>query len=109
MEYTKERAFFRVQYPLKERPSFFARGTELVVWDVSEFGLRFAAIPRLKIEKGDEIEGTIRFRNRGERKVEGVVVWKQGPIAALQLKVPIPFVTVLNEQRYLRSKYSLVD
>lgn len=109
MQYDSERAFYRVQYPLRERPTFVTEGMELLVWDVSEFGLRFAAAPRLEIEKGDVIKGVIRFKNRGERSVEGEVVWKEGPIAALCLRVPIPYVTVLNEQRYLRRRYNLVD
>jgi hypothetical protein len=109
MEYDRERAFYRVSYPTRERPTFDTQGYELAVHDVSEFGLCFAPDPALPLEVGDVLSGTVRFRNRGELVVEGSVVWKKESLAALELTVPVPFARILGEQRYLRSRYLQVD
>jgi hypothetical protein len=109
LAHAKERAFYRVQYPLRERPTFSMEGVDLPVVDVSELGIRLSADCAWEVEEGDVLEGTIRFRDRGERRVEGEVVWKRGTILALCLRVPIPFGVILREQRYLRKRYRLVD
>lgn len=113
MRYERERAFYRVEYPIQERPELHLEGEDsavLRVFDVSEHGLRFAPDPSLTIDLGDVLKGTIRFGRRAEQEVQGEVVWIRDRAAALRLRVPIPFGTILDEQRYLRSRYrNLLD
>lgn len=103
----RERAYYRVEYPSQERPTLVSGETEMAVHDLSEHGVRFATHADLPIREGDALSGSIRFRGRGrdELHVEGTVVWVRGPVAALKLEVPIPFATILDEQRYLRTRY----
>jgi hypothetical protein len=107
----RERAYYRVEYPIQERPAFFAGETEMAVYDLSEYGVRFATHTDLPVQEGDALSGSIRFpgRNRDELHVEGTVVWVRGTVAALKLEVPIPFGDILDEQRYLRTRYRHVE
>ena len=109
MRYSRERAFYRVEYPIQERPSFVFDGAELSVIDVSEYGIRFLTDVAVALKIGDVLDGVIRFRGRAEESVGGEVVWIRAKTAALKLEVPIPFGTILSEQRYLRSRYRLME
>ena len=82
---------------------------DLSVLDVSEYGIRFLTDASVAIKIGDVIDGVIRFRGRAEESVGGEIVWIRAKTAALKLEVPIPFGTILSEQRYLRSRYRLME
>ena len=109
MRYNRQRAFYRVQYPTQERPTFLLGLEEVPVLDVSEYGIRFGIHDGLELEPGQEIEGLSRFRERATHKVKGEVVWIRNRAAAMKLQVPVPFGIILDEQRYLRSRYKLLD
>jgi hypothetical protein len=109
MRYSRERAFYRVEYPIQERPSFVIDGGELSILDMSEYGIRFLTKVDIEMNVGDILDGVIRFRGRAEESVGGEVVWIRAKTAALKLEVPIPFGTILSEQRYLRSRYRLME
>jgi hypothetical protein len=109
MRHPRERAHYRVEYPIQERPAFVVGEIEMAVYDLSENGVRFAAHAGLPVQEGDGLSGSIQFRGRGELHVEGTVVWVRGPVAALKLEVPIPFGTILDEQRFLRTRYRHVE
>lgn len=109
MRNPRERAYYRVEYPIQERPALVVGEVEMAVHDVSEHGVRFARHPDLRLSEGDAVSGLIRFRDRGELQVEGQVVWIRGPLAALELAVPVPFGTILDEQRHLRDRYRRVE
>ncbi|NIP92153.1 MAG: PilZ domain-containing protein [Akkermansiaceae bacterium] len=105
MRHPRERAYYRVEYPIQERPAFVVDEVEMAVHDLSEHGVRFTRHPHLRLAEGETVSGLIRFRDRGELHVEGRVVWVRGDMAALELQVPVPFGTILDEQRYLRNRY----
>ena len=113
MRNDRERAFYRVEYPIQERPLLILEGQHskrLSVVDVSEHGFRFAIEPDLELAVGDVIKGNIQFRGRAQLSVQGEVVWILAKSAAVRLEVPIPFGMILDEQRYLRSRYrNLLD
>jgi len=109
MRYSRERAFYRVEYPIQERPNLVIDGAELSVLDVSEYGIRFLTDAGFPIKIGDVLDGVLQFRGRAEEAVEGEVVWIRAKTAALRLEVPVPFGTILSEQRYLRSRYRLIE
>ena len=108
MRENRERAFYRVEYPIQERPDLTLEGhpdKPMSVFDVSEHGIRFAPRPDVELDVGDRVEGRLAFRGRATIDVAGEVVWAQNRSAALRLDRTIPFGTILDEQRYLRSRY----
>ena len=106
MKYPFERSHYRVQYPLSERPVFEFEGRRLPVVDCSERGLRFVRPPGLALEAGQVIAGVVRFRRGAEAEVEGRVVRLDARQSAVHLDTAgIPLGIILDEQRYLRSRY----
>lgn len=108
MRQNRERAFYRVEYPTQERPDLRlggGQGVSLPVFDISEHGLRFAPRPDVSLSVGDRVNGSLSFRGRATVAIDGEVVWVQTKSVALRLNVPIPFATIMDEQRYLRSRY----
>ncbi len=113
MRNNRERAFYRVEYPTQERPELTLDGVpgkSMSVFDVSETGIRFAPRDDVELAVGDHVSASLRFRGRSTVEVEGEVVWVQRKSAGLRLSKAIPFGTILDEQRYLRSRYrNLLD
>lgn len=108
MMYPIERSYYRIQYPLTERPVLMLEGRQYPVIDCSEHGLRFVRSLTAPLEVGDRVHGVLRFKRGAETEVEGDVVRVQGEHAALHLKVSgIPLSIILDEQRYLRTHYPM--
>jgi hypothetical protein len=100
------RTFFRLEYPLGERPSLLLDGVAHPVVDLSERGVRFV-LAEASLEVGAEVFGTIRFRDGSECRVTGKVARVRGdhPHCALRLDGGVPLPKILAEQRYLIQKY----
>jgi hypothetical protein len=113
MRNNRERAYYRVEYPIQERPELtldLAPDKGMAVFDISESGIRFAPRDDVDLSVGDEVTASLTFRGRSTVEVEGEVVWVQRRSAGLRLSKVIPFGTILDEQRYLKSRYrNLLD
>jgi hypothetical protein len=108
MSYPVERSYYRINYPLTERPMLVLEGRQYPVIDCSEHGLRFVRSLSVPLEVGDRVQGLLKFRRGAEADVEGDVVRVQADHAALHLKVAgIPLSIILDEQRYLRVHYPM--
>jgi hypothetical protein len=105
------RAYYRVTYPLMERPTFEVEGGRFEVVECSERGLRYQVANSGPPAIAAELKGTIEFRRGGKTDVAGQVIRSQGGEVVLILdKRGIPFADVLLEQQYLRSKgYTLAN
>ncbi len=70
------REYFRVRYPLRERPLFHAPGLVATIADVSETGMTLVAPAgaRAKVEPGERVAGLIHFRHAEPAMVDGVVL-----------------------------------
>lgn len=105
-----ERAHYRIPYPLRERPRFTMAGQEqeYEVLNCSEMGVCYVVRGECPVVPGDVVHGRLRFSRGHEVEIEGVVVRVQDDNVALHLSgMPIPFVVILDEQRYLRQKYPM--
>jgi hypothetical protein len=103
-----ERSYYRIVFPLAERPLLILEGRQYTVVDCSEHGLRFLRTPALPLEVGTVLHGVIRFQRGAEAAVEGEVVRLQDAHAAVHLNItPIPMAMIFDEQRYLRSRYPM--
>jgi hypothetical protein len=104
------RAHYRVVYPVAARPVFreFGAAADHTVADCSERGLRYFSGEGRTPSVGAAVEGTIVFPDGSEVRVAGVVVrtWQQE--VALHLSTgPIPFPTIIAQQRFLRQQFPL--
>lgn len=103
-----ERAHYRIQYPVLERPRFTLDGREHEVLNCSEMGVCYVVQGECGVVPGDVVHGRLRFSRGDEVEIEGVVVRVQDGTVALHLSgMPIPFIVILDEQRYLRQKYPM--
>jgi PilZ domain len=105
MEFPHERAHFRIEYPIRERPTFYIGGVPHQVADCSERGLRFLLTGPAP-EIGERISGKLRFTRGSEMVLEGEVVRLHEQSAGLKLIGPgIPMRTIFDEQRFIRKRY----
>jgi hypothetical protein len=105
MTEVSRRAFFRINYPLVERPAFEVGRFIYEVVDCSELGLRYEIRDRRVPMLGAQLAGKIVFRRGQEVQVAGEVIRSSGGFVVLQLDAPgVTFHEMLAEQRYLRAK-----
>jgi hypothetical protein len=100
------REFYRVEYPMKVRPLIKIGEDELPVIDISEKGGKFQSNPDVKIDPGARVEGTITFHHGESVTVQGEVLRAFNDQVIICFTNGIPFSVILNEQRYLKEKYS---
>jgi PilZ domain len=105
MSSSPERAYYRIVYPLRDRPRLELGGRQHEVVDCSEGGLRFQLTSGAPPELGAPVRAVVRFHEGQEVAVEGAVVRVQGGHVALRLARGIPLAVILAEQRYLRAHY----
>jgi PilZ domain len=105
MAWPHERAHFRIEYPIRERPTFTVGKAVYSVVDCSERGLRFAMAGELPA-LGTRIAGRLRFSRGDELLLEGEVVrLHEQSVAILLAGAGIELRTIFDEQRYLRKRY----
>lgn len=104
------REHYRVVYPVAARPVFreFGAPADHPVADCSERGVRYLSGESRTPPVGSVVEGTIVFPDGSEVRVGGVVVrtW-QAEVALHLTGQPIPFTTIIQQQRYLRQNFPL--
>lgn len=100
------REYFRVGYPLAERPQLVLKDAVHQVLDCSEAGFRFYIGEFETPNIGSMLEGRIRFRRGQSIPVRGRVVWaERGQVAVSLTDARIPLSIIYDEQRYLRKHY----
>ena len=110
MTYPIDRSYYRIHYPLKERPVLELETGVHDVVDCSEAGLRYVARGAGVPDIGAQIRGTLRFRRGAAFEVGGTVVrLQEGTVAVHLLRARIPLAAILDEQRYLRKHYPMLQ
>ncbi len=103
---SRERAYFRIRYPILARPRFVADEIQTEVLDVAEYGISFKIEAFDELAVGDPLSGTLHIADRHSLELEGHVVWVTGGLAAIRLVTPIPYKVIIDEQLLLRTRYS---
>lgn len=100
----QKRQYFRIEFPVVERPSLIIGKDTIEVIDASERGLRI--LPPAGKSTLTEIKGTLKFRDGSECLVAGKVTrtFDDGSLA-VQLTVGISLTLIMKEQRRLIQKY----
>ncbi len=103
------RNFYRVQYPVTDRPAFWAGAVRGLVEDCSETGARVTIehLPKdVEIKVADRMGVSIRFHRGDEVEAAGSVVRWDGKTLVLRFdRQRIPFGQILKEQWWLRQHY----
>jgi hypothetical protein len=100
----QKRQFFRIEYPIDERPCLIVGGDQYEVLDTSERGMRLSPLKSGPVPS--TVKGTLRFRDGSECLVAGTVA-RQAPDGSLvvKLNVGIPLSQIMKEQRRLIQRY----
>jgi PilZ domain len=103
VQYRFERAYYRVWYPLRLRPTLLIGAERFNVVDVSERGLRFVAMSQGPM-LGTGVVARLFLPEVDPIEVEGIVVRRDARHAALSLVRGIPFHVILDQQRLLHQR-----
>lgn len=112
MDVENRRGYYRIQFPTEARPRLLLDSPGPVhpvgeVIECSERGLRFAVPTRWLLPVGTSVSGRVLFPRGAEAHVAGTVIRMQQDEVALKLgRQGIPLGTILDEQRYLRTRYA---
>lgn len=100
----QKRQFFRIEYPIDERPSLIVGDDTYEVLDTSERGMRLAPIHAQAVPAA--LKGILRFRDGSECQVAGSVA-RQAPDGSLVVKLTlgISLAQIMKEQRRLIQRY----
>ena len=100
----QKRQYFRIEYPVIERPTLTMGADKFEVVDASERGLRI--IGKEGKPSPTDIKGNLKFKSGSECPVVGKVTRKfEDGSLAVQLTVGISLSIIMNEQRLLIQKY----
>jgi hypothetical protein len=106
MSYPHERQYYRLSFPIQERPQFQVGAVVMPIIECSERGFRYEPARGHAPELGDSLEGRIKFRRGTEVEVAGTVTRRQDATLVLVLDSPgVPFSVLMAEQRHLRRHY----
>jgi hypothetical protein len=104
MQHPFDRAYYRVVYPLRQRPTLIVGSTAHSVVDLCEQGIRYlfadSSVPRV----GDELRGRLVLPSGVELEIAGKVIRVTPPDAAANLTKGIPFGVMMEEQLYLQQR-----
>lgn len=103
-----QRAFFRLRYPIADRPQSSLLGQQYQTTEISEYGMRLATPSTEAFAPDQVIEVVITFQDGEMVTVLGRVLRIEEAEVALGLLDSIPEARITREQRYLLQKYSRV-
>ncbi|MEZ6059414.1 MAG: hypothetical protein R3C19_03530 [Planctomycetaceae bacterium] len=104
-----ERQFYRVTFPVVERPWFQIDGRRYEVIDVSEYGVKFLHSNSESFSPGRAVQGTILFHDGTSSAVSGNVLrtlnLRHVSECIVQLTTGVPLSQITAQQRYLKQKF----
>ena len=104
------REFFRVVYPVTDRPTLEIDGKEYQIVDLSEFGIKFFTHSVGAFYANLPVRIQITFHDGKTLNLLGTILRLEGEgeeeeIAVILLSKEIPTSRIMKEQRYLINKY----
>lgn len=99
------REFFRLKYPLTERPSILINGQEYEVAEISEKGARILLSGSFGIDEGKSFTGRILFHDDEIETIEAVAMRSENNELAANLTHGITMKRMIAEQIWLRKKF----
>jgi len=102
----QRREYYRVEYPILDRPVLSAKAGQFEVIDVSEFGVRFKQENPCLFEPGMHLDARIRFNDGNEFECRGRVLRCDEESVSAQLHKPISMQRIRAESIYLLQTYN---
>mgnify|MGYP001282824331 CR=1 FL=1 len=103
---SKQRAYFRVEYPNNDRPNLRINSDQFTIMNLSEKGLLVVNDTNGKpLKVGKEMAGTVVFGDKEEVVVKGTILRETAGKVAVVLTDGIPLHKIMTEQRYLINRY----
>lgn len=101
-----DRKFYRLSYPLTDRPTMTVGGIKYEVSDLSEEGVKFFVKGDDPIKKLSRLEGHLDFGGRSRLLVQGEVLRVTDTEMIIKLDEHLPLPLIMSEQRYLIKTYN---
>jgi hypothetical protein len=102
----QRREYYRVEYPIIDRPVLSAKAARFEVVDVSEFGVRFKQEPMRLYEPGMDLNARIRFNDGNEFECCGKVLRCDDDTVSVLLHKPLSIQRIRAESVYLLMTYN---
>lgn len=98
----ERRSYFRVTYPVEQRPFITIRGMQFSILDISESGVRFINPNGAKLP-GDIFQATVVLHDDEPFNIVGRIIRMRDTEAAMMMTIRgIPFKKIISEQAFLR-------
>lgn len=105
-EVKPSREFFRIEYPITDRPPMVLNGRRGALVNLSENGVKWEAEDGTTIiAKDDNVFGRITFSDGSLLDVSGKCIRSQQGVVAVELTKPIALSRIMGEQRNLIQKF----
>lgn len=101
----QRREYYRVLYPVIDRPVLSVNAGKFEVIDVSEFGVRFKRDDQCVFEPGMHLVARIFFSDGNSYDCAGEILRCEEESVSVQLHTPIPMHRIRAESVYLRLNY----
>lgn len=102
---TQRRRYYRIQFPLAERPRLSVDGKTFVVLNLAETNCRICRRGPDSINDSDSIGGVMKFGDGSEVTIEGVVLCHDATGIVIQFTSGVPLKKMTELQRVLYKKY----
>ena len=103
-----QRKYYRLKYPVAERPIIRSGGDEYAVAEISEGGARILVAGAGPFEAGQPFEGTILFADGEEVEIRGLVLRYEDDEIAVRLSIGVSFKRMVSEQAQLKQRLTWV-
>ena len=107
-ERNNQRAYFRLSYPLRMRPTLILDRNQYKVSEVSECGLRFQIKSEDCFEIGNVIRGMITFSDGGQTGISGTIFRREKQEVVVAPLEGITFQRLVIEQRHIMSQFPVL-
>ncbi len=101
----QQREFYRLWYPVAERPSLRIDDQEFDVSEVSEAGARIVIASQVELADAEAFTGTVTFRTGEKDCVKGTILRSSENEIVANLTTGISLKRMMAEQIRIRQKY----
>ncbi len=101
----QSRDYFRIPFPVAQRPHLIVGKDEFEVLDLSERGARVAAAGKLVSSGKGSFGVTVRFKDGTTAKTSAMIHRQEGDQLVLRFSQSLPFGVIAGEQRRLVALY----
>jgi hypothetical protein len=101
----QQREFYRLWYPVAERPKLRIRDQEFDVAEVSEAGARIVLASPFEFDDSESFTGTITFHSGETESIEGTALRSSENEIVANLTSGISLKRMLSEQIRIRQQY----